>query len=70
MRFEDLSQSDRVDFFVYLEGATDIPVLLFEKDIWLCLVMRNIFNNEQKLPMVFKGGTSLSKIYGVIDRFS
>lgn len=70
MRYEDFSQSEREDFFAFLESVTDIPVSLIEKDIWICLVMRNVFGNPQKLPMVFKGGTSLSKIYGAIDRFS
>ena len=70
MRFEDMAQIDREDFFSSLEGYTDIPVFLVEKDIWLCLVMRNIFGNPKALPMVFKGGTSLSKVYGAIDRFS
>jgi len=46
------------------------PLPMVEKDIWICAAMRNIFGNENALPMVFKGGTSLSKVWNAIDRFS
>lgn len=43
-----------------------------EKDFWVCLTLDVLFN---QLPpggprLLFKGGTSLSKAYGLIDRFS
>lgn len=41
-----------------------------EKDIWVCWVLEKLFNMPDRLPMAFKGGTSLSKVYKVIDRFS
>ncbi|EKD74687.1 MAG: hypothetical protein ACD_44C00360G0002 [uncultured bacterium] len=41
---------------------------ILEKDIWICWVLKKLFS----LPatMSFKGGTSLSKVYGLIRRFS
>ena len=44
---------------------------IIEKDFWVCWSLKKLF----KLPafgeqMIFKGGTSLSKAYGVIHRFS
>ena len=45
------------------------PVIL-EKDIWVCWVLDALFSMPAPHPMAFKGGTSLSKVYGVIDRFS
>ena len=39
-----------------------------EKDYWLTLVLKEVFNND--IDFVFKGGTSLSKCYHIINRFS
>lgn len=46
----------------------DMPEMIIEKDIWICWLLDKIF----KLPvqMAFKGGTSLSKVFGLIHRFS
>ena len=41
-----------------------------EKDIWICWVLQALFTMPGRLPMAFKGGTSLSKVYGAIRRFS
>ena len=45
------------------------PVVL-EKDVWVCWVLETLFSMSGRLPMAFKGGTSLSKVYGAIARFS
>jgi len=44
--------------------------LLLEKDIWICWALEFLFKMPDRLPMAFKGGTSLSKAFKVIDRFS
>jgi predicted nucleotidyltransferase component of viral defense system len=44
--------------------------LLLEKDIWICWALEHLFKIPDRLPMAFKGGTSLSKAFHVIDRFS
>ncbi len=44
--------------------------LLLEKDIWVCWALEHLFKMPNQLPMVFKGGTSLSKAFNVIERFS
>ena len=41
-----------------------------EKDVWICWVLQGLFTMPGRLPMAFKGGTSLSKVYGAIRRFS
>ncbi len=51
------------------EQALD-PVLL-EKDFWVCWLLGVLFAEPKLAPhLVFKGGTSLSKVFNVIDRFS
>ena len=44
--------------------------VILEKDIWICWALRILFSIPDRHPMAFKGGTSLSKVYGIIDRFS
>ena len=44
---------------------------LIEKDFWVCWVLKQLFADpELGTQLVFKGGTSLSKVFGLIDRFS
>ena len=45
------------------------PVVL-EKDVWVCWVLQTLFTMPDRLRMAFKGGTSLSKVFGAIARFS
>ncbi len=45
------------------------PVLL-EKDFWVCWLLGMLFESQFASSLVFKGGTSLSKVFSVIDRFS
>lgn len=46
-----------------------IPVYI-EKDYWITLVLSKLAKSEHANEIVFKGGTSLSKGYNLIDRFS
>lgn len=41
-----------------------------EKDWWVCLILRAVFQCKYAESIIFKGGTSLSKAYKIIDRFS
>ena len=41
-----------------------------EKDYWVTWVLRNLADSALAEQVVFKGGTSLSKAYGIIERFS
>jgi hypothetical protein len=49
---------------------TGIRDVFVEKDYWITLVLRQFSNSKYSEQMVFKGGTSLSKGYGLISRFS
>jgi hypothetical protein len=50
-------------------GGVDVTIP--EKDFWVCWMLRALFELGPDHPsMVFKGGTSLSKAYGLIERFS
>jgi len=45
------------------------PVIM-EKDFWVCYLLSILFRCEFGESLVFKGGTSLSKVFGAINRFS
>ncbi len=49
----------------------NVPVWMVEKDFWVCWLLGRLFTLDAfKGHLVFKGGTSLSKVFGVIHRFS
>jgi hypothetical protein len=52
--------------------ATGIPAAHVEKDFWLTEALRGVAAAADRLgvPVYFKGGTSLSKVFGLIRRFS
>src|SRR5438445_8783683 len=58
---------------LYIEqGATrrNVSPVILEKDFWVCWLLGILFESEFAGSLVFKGGTSLSKVFGIIDRFS
>jgi len=66
-----LSAQDRRDIFSEAAAKRGIRPTIIEKDFWVCFVLRTLFvDSPYKESLVFKGGTSLSKVYGLIDRFS
>ena len=65
------SASDRRDLFSESAIQLGMSAAVVEKDFWVCWILKSLFADSQlKDQMVFKGGTSLSKVYGLIDRFS
>lgn len=66
-----LPQSERDDLFQEAANRKDLTTQIIEKDFWVCWVLEKLFGLPQISPhLIFKGGTSLSKVYGVIKRFS
>ena len=43
---------------------------VLEKDYWVCWTLDALFSMPEVHPMAFKGGTSLSKVFDIIERFS
>ncbi|MFH1699661.1 MAG: nucleotidyl transferase AbiEii/AbiGii toxin family protein [Candidatus Zixiibacteriota bacterium] len=60
----------QIDLFNQLNARTGIPHQAIEKDAWVTLALRMIFTSKISEYLVFKGGTSLSKVYKLIERFS
>jgi hypothetical protein len=68
--FLSLGQADRRDALLKAAGDSGRPPHLLEKDVWLVWTLQQLFDSSFGGALVFKGGTSLSKAFGVIDRFS
>ncbi len=51
-------------------GKAGLPSYLLEKDIWVVWALSVLFKSKSASALTFKGGTSLSKAYKVIRRFS
>jgi hypothetical protein len=67
------SGHDRAQLFQTAESkhAPRIPASIIEKDFWVCWTLHRLFVTLNFRPqLIFKGGTSLSKVFKVIDRFS
>ncbi|MFM9967288.1 MAG: nucleotidyl transferase AbiEii/AbiGii toxin family protein [Burkholderiales bacterium] len=68
--FFQLSAAERLDALNAVADISGLPPHLLEKDIWVVWSLHQIFTCPYANHLVFKGGTSLSKAYGVIRRFS
>ncbi|MGB6241304.1 MAG: nucleotidyl transferase AbiEii/AbiGii toxin family protein [Castellaniella sp.] len=68
--FFSLTEQDRREALEYGRAKTGRPAHLLEKDIWVVWALGAIFRSSLAADLTFKGGTSLSKVYKVIDRFS
>lgn len=51
-------------------NRTGLPVQAVEKDLWVTVVLQQVFSLPVAKHLVFKGGTLLSKVWKVIQRFS
>jgi len=71
-RFIALSDQDRKDVFEATADRLDTLASYVEKDFWVCLVLDALYNRlpEGHPRLLFKGGTALSKAFGLIRRFS
>ena len=66
-----LSAEDQKEALAVAAAESGWPANLLEKDIWVVWALQTLGAEQQLLEtLTFKGGTSLSKAYGLIDRFS
>lgn len=66
-----LSADDQREACQVAETRTRLRAASIEKDFWVCWTLRELFNlPEWGSHLTFKGGTSLSKAWQIIDRFS
>ena len=68
--FFHLSTAERLEALDFAADTSGRLPHLLEKDIWVVWALQHLFAGPYAEHLVFKGGTSLSKAYGVIRRFS
>lgn len=74
MNFQDvvrMSVAERSDYVVTAATKLGMSELIVEKDLWVVWMLEQLFALSPQLgPFTFKGGTSLSKGFNAIQRFS
>ena len=68
--FLRLNQDEQREVLEVVREKTQRPTLLLEKDVWVVWTLGALFNSALAIDLTFKGGTSLSEAYKLIDRFS
>lgn len=70
-RIAQMTASQRADMFAETADRKGLPEAVVEKDFWVCWVLKQLFSiTAFSGKLLFKGGTSLSKIFHAINRFS
>lgn len=65
------SNAEVLLYFEQAQSKLGLPPASIEKDFWVCWTLWKLFSlPEWGKQLVFKGGTSLSKGWGLIERFS
>jgi hypothetical protein len=71
LEFARLPLDQRAPYFQEVANRRGLTRLIVEKDFWVCFSLRLLFSTPALADkFVFKGGTSLSKVFGIIKRFS
>jgi hypothetical protein len=72
LRLLEAEEGDRRDLFAATALRLGTTLQNIEKDFWVCWTLDALFNDDHAVGprLLFKGGTSLSKGYGLIARFS
>lgn len=68
--FLKLSAKEQAEILQTTAASLGRTQIVLEKDIWVCWALDAIFSLPDHPQMAFKGGTSLSKVYDAIFRFS
>jgi hypothetical protein len=69
-KFLNLPEKEKVRYINEAVFSLNLPPEAIEKDIWVTAVLRALFELPYSENISFKGGTSLSKCWNVIERFS
>ena len=70
-RTAQLTNTERKELFSETANIKGISPAIIEKDFWVCWTLKRIFEHPTLSQLLmFKGGTSLSKVFNLIERFS
>ena len=70
MNWLEIKKEDKIDILTEVAKNSGLPPFAIEKDWWMVQTLRLIFQMDIAEKLIFKGGSSLSKAWGLIERFS
>ncbi|XOQ37345.1 MAG: Nucleotidyl transferase AbiEii/AbiGii toxin family protein [Lactococcus sp.] len=71
LNFFQLTETDKLGAYRVVADDMQVNEAIIEKDFWVCLMLEILFEHSKySNRFAFKGGTSLSKAYQIIQRFS
>ena len=65
-----IAKERRIEILNQASNSTGLPAIAIEKDWWVTMTLKASFELKYSTSIVFKGGTSLSKGWNLIERFS
>ena len=68
--FWKVPDEEKIDLFEKISKNKHVSLKAAEKDWWVCHVIQALFRLRCAEALTFKGGTSLSKAWGITERFS
>jgi len=68
--FLELELDEQRAALSYVATQKGLPLVVVEKDLWVTILLHILFGENGSKGILFKGGTSLSKGFNLIDRFS
>lgn len=70
IRFLRIPDDEKRKVYQDVSNEIGVPPQAVEKDVWVTLMLRMVFSSVLAPHFIFKGGTSLSKVFNLINRFS
>jgi len=70
INFQNIPDNEKANIFQQITAAKNMAPFAVEKDWWVVQTLSVIYEMEVANHLVFKGGTSLSKAWKLIERFS
>lgn len=68
--FWEFTDEQKLEVFDEIKDKLNVKPKAAEKDWWVCHVIHSLFGLRCAEALTFKGGTSLSKAWGITERFS
>ena len=70
LEFLTWPREEQREYLIECGTSIGLSPVIIEKDFWVCWTLAVLFRSSIAEDLVFKGGTSLSKVFGAVDRFS
>ena len=66
----EIPEQTKINAYTQVSEETGMAAYAIEKDWWVIRILSALFELEVGKHLIFKGGTALSKAWGLIERFS